>query len=257
MEHITSLLNSFDRITLEEMEPVKLMDRIDKKFAFHLKQLSEVLNEIRKDYFVLEVKGQRSTTYQTIYFDTHKYDCFLKHHNGRLNRYKFRSRQYVESNLNFFELKFKSNKGRTQKERIRCQEQVKIINGRVHDFMQTSTGLNPSDFYPKMFIDFIRITFVSKQLDERVTMDLNLHFKNDEGETTYNNLVIVEAKMDSAKKSSSIVRAMKKFRVQEKSISKYCLGVALLVSGIKKNTFKSTILFLNKLLKDERPVLEH
>jgi hypothetical protein len=69
MEQISSLLNSFDRITLEEMEPVKLMDRIDKKFAFHVRHLPDVFNEIRKDYFVLEVKDKRSTTYQTIYFD--------------------------------------------------------------------------------------------------------------------------------------------------------------------------------------------
>lgn len=256
MEHITSLLNSFNKITLAEMEPVKLMDRIDRKFALHLQLLPDVLNEICKNYFVLEVKDKRSTTYQTIYFDTPYYDCFLKHHNGKLNRYKFRSREYVESHLNFFELKFKSNKERTHKERILCHDKVEAIDEQVYDFMKTSTGLNPSDYFPKMLVNFVRITFVSTQLDERVTIDLNLQFKNENGEVAFKDLVIIETKMDSTKKVSSMVQAMKKFHVYEKSISKYCLGVTLLVNDIKKNTFKPTLLFLNKLLKDERPFLK-
>ena len=222
----------------------------------NLSLLPEILKEIRNDYFVLEVAGKRTTTYQTIYFDTPKYDCYLKHHNGRLNRYKIRSRQYVESNLNFFEVKFKSNKDRTQKDRILCEQQVSSIEGRVHEFMQSSTGLNASEFQPCMFINFIRITLVSKQLNERMTIDLKLHFKNEEGEKHYDNLVIVEAKMETGKKASSIVTAMKKFHVREKSISKYCLGVSLLVPDIKKNTFKPTLQYLNKLLSDERPVYQ-
>jgi hypothetical protein len=250
MDHIYSILNTFDPITLEQMEPVKLMDRIDKKYTLHISQLPEVLNEIRKDYFVLDIKNKRSTTYHTIYFDTPGYDCYLKHQNGKLNRYKIRSRQYVESNLNFFEVKFKSNKGRTQKDRIRHPEKIENIGGRVHEFMEESTGLNPSVFQPRMFINFVRITLVSKQLDERCTIDIDLNFKNEHGEKHFNNLVIVEAKMGNGKKASSIVRAMRKFHVTEKSISKYCLGVALLVPNIKKNTFKPALLFLEKLLGD-------
>jgi hypothetical protein len=254
MDTVFSILNSFEPISLEQMEPVKLMDRIDKKFMLRLDLLPSVLKEISKDYFVLEIAGKRSTTYQTIYFDTVRYDCFIKHQNGKLNRYKIRSRQYVESNLNFFEVKFKSNKGRTQKDRIRCDEQVQNIEGRAHDFMQSTTNLNASDFHPCMFINFIRITLVSKQLDERCTVDINLHFKNKTAEKHYKDLVIVEAKMGSSKKASSIVSAMKKFRVREKSISKYCLGVSMLVPGIKRNTFKPTLLYIHKLLSDERPV---
>jgi hypothetical protein len=251
MDGVTSLLNSFEPISLEQMEPVKLMDRIDKKFALHIDLLPEVLQEIRKDYFVLDIRNKRSTTYHTIYFDTPGYDCFLKHQNGKLNRYKIRSRQYVESNLNFFEVKFKSNKGRTQKDRIRCDAKVENINGRVHDFMESSTGLNATQFQPRMLINFTRITLVSKLLDERCTIDIDLQFKNEHGEKQFTNLVIVEAKMGNGRKRSSIVSAMRKYRVTEQSISKYCLGVTLLVPHIKKNNFKPTILFLEKLLADK------
>jgi hypothetical protein len=257
MDAVFSLLNSFEPISLEQMEPVKLMDRIDKKFMFRLDMLPAVLKDISKDYFVLDIAGKRGTTYHTIYFDTASYDCFLKHQNGKLNRYKIRSRRYVESNLNFFEIKFKSNKGRTQKNRIQCEQQVQNLEGRASEFMETSTGLDASQFRPLMFINFIRITLVSKKLDERCTIDIDLNFKNSTGEKHYKDLVIVEAKMENGKKDSSIVHAMKKYSVREKSISKYCLGVSMLVPGIKKNTFKETLLYLHKLLSDERPVYQY
>jgi hypothetical protein len=107
-----------------------------------------------------------------------------------------------------------------------------------------------------MFINFIRITLVSKKLDERCTIDVDLHFKNQTGEKHFDQLVIVEAKMANGKKDSSIVHAMKHFGVREKSISKYCLGVSMLVPGIKRNNFKPTLLYIHKLLSDERPVYQ-
>mgnify|MGYP003339124289 CR=1 FL=1 len=257
MQRSITLLGSFEPISLKEMEPVKLMDRVDKKFMLTLGQLPQLLNEIRNDYFVLQVDGKRTTDYRTIYFDTDKYTCYLNHHNGKLNRYKIRSRQYVESNLNFFEIKFKTNKDRTKKNRISFEQQVRSIDGRANEFMQSHTALNVSEFHPRMFIDFTRITFVSKEMNERLTIDLQLSFRNESGEVQYDNLVIVEAKMSHGKANSSIVAAMKKFRVQEKSISKYCLGVAKLVPGIKTNRFKPTLIYLNKLLNYERPVFKH
>jgi hypothetical protein len=257
MDEVISLLDSFRPITLKEMEPVKLMDRVDKKFMLTLQLLPEILREIRNDYFVLDIAGKRTTRYQTIYFDTPRYDCYLKHHNGRLNRYKVRSRQYVESNLNFFEVKFKSNKDRTKKKRLLCEEQVRDIGRREHEYMQKFKGLNASGFQPSMFIDFTRITFVSKELNERLTIDMNLQFRNESGEKRYDRLVIIEAKMSSGKTVSSVVQALKKFKVSERSISKYCLGVAQLVPAIKKNKFKPALLYLNKLLTNERPVLQH
>jgi hypothetical protein len=253
-DKVFSILNSFKPITLEQMEPVKLMDRIDKKFMLRLDLLPSVLEDILNDYFVLEIKSKRSTTYRSIYFDTNRYECFIKHQNGKLNRYKIRSRQYVESDLNFFEIKFKSNTGRTKKKRIKCDEQVQHIEGRTYDFMQTTTGLDASQFQPVMNINFERITLVSKKLDERCTIDLGLHFQNAAGEKHYNELVIIEAKMESSKKDSSIVKAMKKFHVMEESISKYCLGVSMLVPGIKRNRFKPTLLYLHKLLADNHHI---
>jgi hypothetical protein len=43
MDKIATLVQKFNPITLEEMDRVKLMNRIDTKFAFSVNQLVELL----------------------------------------------------------------------------------------------------------------------------------------------------------------------------------------------------------------------
>lgn len=107
-----------DTIQLEEMEQVKLMNRTDTKYWFHFKHLQELLQEIKNDYFVLEINQKSELPYSTTYYDTLNNSMFLEHHNGKLNRYKVRRRSYVSSEICFLEMKFKNNKGRTIKKRI-------------------------------------------------------------------------------------------------------------------------------------------
>ena len=72
-------------------------------------------------YKVLTISGLRQGRYETRYFDTADYEMYTKHHNGKLNRYKVRFRTYVDSEMNFFEVKFKTNTGRTRKSRVKCE----------------------------------------------------------------------------------------------------------------------------------------
>jgi hypothetical protein len=107
------ILQQFEPITLKEMEGVKLMNRTDTKFIFNISHYETIMNEIRQHYRVLEVEGQRISRYETLYYDTQKYDLYGEHHKGKLNRYKIRHRTYVESKIGFLEVKFKNNKGIT------------------------------------------------------------------------------------------------------------------------------------------------
>ena len=56
-----------------------------------------ILENISSEYFCLEIEGKRSFTYQTEYFDTIDNLLFKNHQNGKLNRYKIRFRDYIES----------------------------------------------------------------------------------------------------------------------------------------------------------------
>ena len=164
-----NILNAFDPISLKEMDSVKLQDRVDTKFMFRETILPKVLKDMVKDYKILEVANYRYSNYETLYFDTDDFTLYRQHHNGKLNRFKFRSRKYVESNLHFFEVKFKSNKGRTVKERIKHHEIVKELQGQPKDFLVETSGHDPAVYKAQIWVNYRRHTFVSKTSEEAIS----------------------------------------------------------------------------------------
>jgi hypothetical protein len=247
MDNIQQLLDEFTSITLQEMDGVKLMDRTDTKFVLHLDQLLKVLPELKQYYRALEVSGIKMSKYETLYYDTPDYQLYHKHQNKKLNRYKIRARNYVESNINFFEIKFKNNKGRTIKDRIKISKLDKNLEQKERDLLFEKTGIRYTEIQPQIWVNYHRTTLVSNQSCERVTIDTGLHFIKDEITKRYDELVIIEVKQERAA-GSPIIDVLKKHSVREGSLSKYCLGILSVIPGIKQNNFKQNILTINKLL---------
>lgn len=250
MEKINDILCGFTSITLKEMDNVKLMDRTDTKYVFKLEFLPLFLNEIKDDYRILDVNGHRISRYESLYFDTKNFDLYFSHHRGKPNRYKVRCRKYVESQLNFFEVKFKNNKGRTIKDRVK----QKLIDGTIKDnaaeLLLEKTPLLVANLEAKLWVNYSRITLVNKYSPERVTIDIDLNFKGDGKDKTIENLVIAEVKQDSAI-ISSFMRLMKKYHVRQGSISKYCFGVISLFESLKHNNFKPKLIQIKKTLRND------
>jgi len=247
LQQLKNILNDFAPITLVEMDAVKLMDRTDTKFTFTRTQLLLLLGELKNDYRILEVNGNRVSRYESLYLDTKDFKLFYNHHRGKLNRFKIRFRNYVESNLSFFEVKFKSNKGRTIKDRVKQKEQIDgLIKDKAELLLKEKTPLHPANLEAKLWVNYSRITLVNKNSPERVTIDVDLNFKNDEQHKLIHNLVIAEVKQDKAV-PSAFIKLMRKNRIRQGSISKYCFGVVSLFEKIKHNNFKQKISTLNKI----------
>jgi len=243
---IADVLNILDPISLKEMDSVKLMDRVDTKYVFSSSKLPLFLEAIKDSYRVLAVNEHRVINYQSLYFDTKDYELYRQHHCGWMNRYKVRFRKYVESNLNFFEIKFKSNKGRTVKKRISCRQIEEIISGNEREFLKGKTDLSAADLCAVMWTNYTRITLVNRYSPERVTIDSNLSFRNERAEKSIPRLAVAEVKQEKSVKSP-FGRLMKSNRIREGFISKYCFGISSLVEGVKKNNFKPRLIQLNKL----------
>ncbi|MFM9026515.1 MAG: polyphosphate polymerase domain-containing protein, partial [Bacteroidota bacterium] len=194
---IRQVLDTFDPISLQQMDGVKLLDRVDTKFMFRDTHLPSLLEAMKSDYFLLEVSGHRYSHYETLYFDTEDFGLYVQHHNGRLNRYKFRSRRYVESDLNFFEVKFKNNKGRTVKERIKRPSIPMTLEGKPSDLVRAASPVDPDSLRPAIWVNYIRLTFVSKSSQERLTVDIDLNFSEGAKRHAYEGLVIAEVKQGS------------------------------------------------------------
>lgn len=244
-----SILQDFEPITLKEMDGVKLMNRTDTKFAFNIRHFGNVLNEIKNDYRVLEVEGKRLSRYKTLYYDTRDLKLYTQHHNKILNRYKIRHRTYVESNIGFLEVKFKNNKGRTIKERIKKKEVPFVWENESEKFLKKKLPFDPQSLIPAIWINYSRLTLVNKLCAERLTIDLDMEFVKGSRVTEVKNLVIAEVKQEK-RKASPFMSVMKKYHLREGSISKYCMGIASTYEGVKKNNFKRKLLTLKHILYD-------
>jgi len=246
------LLIDFLPISLAEMDQVKLMDRMDCKFVFSFTNLAPVLRILSDQYRVLAINSGKVFSYRTEYYDTPNLAMFTDHHNGKLNRYKIRQREYVESGIRFLEIKFKSNKGRVIKERI---EQTIIAPDNFDNFITKHTPYNPLTLDVTLTNSFNRFTLVDNNLQERITIDFNMSFSDRKHELNLNELVVIEVKQNKNSRNGAIFNSLRANGLRPESFSKYCLGISLLQQHNKFNNFKRTINLVNKLSHVETKML--
>ncbi|MCW3804905.1 polyphosphate polymerase domain-containing protein [Plebeiibacterium marinum] len=240
--------NLFESIGLEDMDQVKLMNRIDKKYWFHSKQLSSTIESVANKYYLLNINGKSLLPYSTVYYDTIENEMYTAHHNGKLNRYKIRRRSYVSSGKSFFEVKFKNNKGRTIKKRVSSEFGVNSFSDRDKDFINESTPYSHHDLQSSLANNFYRLTLVNKNFKERCTIDVNLSFKSEDTNVVLNNLVIVEIKSDGRSKLSPLQKALRSQRIKTSGFSKYCIGRTVTDNDLKRNAFKGKVRQIEKVL---------
>lgn len=246
MSNIQSLIKQFNPITLSEMDSVKLMNRTDTKFTFKSEHLLDILSRMVDFYHILEIDGKRIQDYRSLYYDTKERKFYLDHHNQRVNRNKIRFREYVGSGLIFMEIKLKNNKGRTIKKRIKVSEIPLVLNEEHKKYINQIIGSN-LDVSPKQWINFSRITFVHKTKKERLTIDLDLTFRDQNGMGDLKDIIIAEVKQEKMSRLSDFMIIVKEMSILPMRLSKYCVSTMQLDSNIKKNRFKKKLLFINKL----------
>jgi hypothetical protein len=239
-------LKMFTPISLNEMDSVALMKRVDTKFIINRSQLKNVLEYIRKDYLVLEIGSNRIMTYNSLYFDTPEKKFYLDHHNQRVRRTKIRIRKYVESDVYFLEIKKKDIKGSTNKTRINLDFFEEELTKSSNDFIKRITNENYT-LFPSLWNSFNRITLVNKNAIERVTIDFNISFSLGNKEKKYPDLVIIELKQERFDRNSPIVKTLRKYGVHPYNISKYCVGMINLYKNIKYNRFKEKLIKINNI----------
>ncbi len=240
------LIKNFTPISLADMEQVKLMNRFDSKYQVHARLLPLLFKFLSPDYFILEIDGIREQTYSTMYFDTVSNRFYLAHHNGKQNRIKIRKREYENSGLIFLEIKSKSNKGKTSKIRVPADAFSPVLSDREKIFINSTCGYMADELVLKSFNHFSRITLVSKQMNERCTIDTNLIFESLHTCSTVRDLAIIELKQECNGKNTRLAEWLKASRVYPGGFSKYCIGRAFNEPLLKRNNFKPKILSLEK-----------
>lgn len=242
------LVNCFAPVTLHEMDDVALLDRIDTKFVITVQQFTRALVAMQPYYRVLSVQGQRLNHYRTIYFDTPNFDLYNLHVNGRADRFKVRSREYLDSKVSYLEVKHRTRKNRTIKERIATDQPVVWMNADMEEWLQSVFPYDSRLLEPKLGNTFTRITLVGKPYAERVTLDVDLAFFTQQAVVNMNSLVVTEVKHAGRDSASPFMSFMNSERIRAQRFSKYCTGASLLYAHLKKNSLKPKIRRIEKLL---------
>lgn len=245
---IEYILDKFEKITLEQMDNVKLMDRVDVKYILPYNRLSFFLDLLATSYKVLSINNIQISQYETLYYDTPELELFKNHLTGRLNRYKVRYRRYADSDLSFFEIKYKNNKGRTLKNREVSQSGATDAINQHQYFLECHSPYKDIQLESCLWVFYKRITLVNNHSKERLTIDLDLTFKDEVTHKSYSDICIIEVKQDSSAKSKA-KDILKQMNIRAGSISKYCLGVISLKKKVKYNRFKPQIRLVNKISK--------
>lgn len=245
-EKLKSTISKFAGITLSEMDSVALLKRTDTKFVLPSKILPEILEKVKDEYRLLEIKGERLMQYQSLYFDTNNRKFYTEHHNGKIKRTKIRIRKYVSSNLHFLEVKLKDGKGNTNKTRLPINEFQENLDEVSSAFIKEVTGIN-YDLNPSLWNSFSRMTLVSLERNERATVDVNLAYSFDSQSKSIDDLAIIELKQVRYNRNSPIAKALKEYSIIPYGFSKYCIGMTQLHSELKHNGFKPKLLKIKKL----------
>jgi hypothetical protein len=239
-------------ITLQEMEGVELLNRKDTKFIFPATKVGSLLDYLKDDYFILELDRNRISSYYNTYFDTPARICYHEHHNRRMNRYKVRIREYTESGLTFLEVKFKNNKQRTVKSRMRIETGTRDLDASMSGFLDKHSPFSVTQLEPVIDITFKRITVVNKNHTERATIDIDLLAFNKNGRHSFRHLAIAELKQVGIQSGSVFKEAIRNNMGHEVRVSKYCIGLSSLEKDLKANQFKPKHLLINKLNKQQQ-----
>jgi|WetSurMetagenome_2_1015567.scaffolds.fasta_scaffold107466_2 hypothetical protein len=242
------ILDSFDFISLNEMDRVKLMNRVEKKYVFPANRLPELMSMLKDSYRVLDMEHLRFFQYSTTYLDTPDFLFFNQQVRGKLNRYKVRYRRYESTGTSFLEIKKKTNKSRTIKWRIENHLKPDSPDNEAKSFIRKYLPDRLPDLQPVLINSFSRITLVGKEINERITLDFDITFASPYGKITgLPFLAIAELKHEKYNCASPFGSAMKKMCIQPGRFSKYCIGSALIMDMPRKNRLKPNLLLINKI----------
>ena len=215
-----------------------LQTRVDTKYLLTPSQFTDLVARMGPQTRVLDIDGRRISGYESVYFDTPDLEHFKSHRQGRRLRYKVRTRRYVDSGTCMFEVKVKGVRGATVKHRIaHPRAESAELTGDARAFLDTQLrrayGITAPDLVPALRSGYERATFVDLEAGERMTCDVNLIFESGQRVVHGPEMIVVEVK--TADGAGAADRILAEMGVQEVSMSKYCIGTALVHPHLAAN----------------------
>lgn len=209
-------------ITLKEAKNIKLFNRVEKKYVLTPSQLYDFYKYLSSDsFYIVKNNNNFLFDYHSIYYDTINLDMYNDHKNDKVNRQKLRIREYQNGNK-YLEIKSKLN-GITKKIRRKINsEDISILQDWLKENLNYNLSLNK-----ELDIKYKRITFISEDKKERITIDSEIKFYNYENNISESiKDIIVEVKHEKGY-PSLIEMYFIRNNIKYIKFSKYYTGMSL------------------------------
>jgi len=240
------ILKRFAKVGLDEFGDGRFGERKDRKFPCHVNEIAEVVKGLEEDYDLVTPADKSISKIDTYYFDTPSFDFFRAHHRGKSRRLKVRFRKYPDTKTSFLEVKKKSSKGITFKDRVESPFDITELSRSVGSFLSENGVTDYQDLQKVLEVKYHRYSFVSKDRSERFSIDFEVEFSHDGKRGTFGDLAIFEVKQERIQ-MTPIVKKLRENQIREKSLSKYCLSLSSLKPELKSNRFKPALRNLQAL----------
>lgn len=232
-------------INLDQLnELAALQTRKDRKYILNAQQLAKLLSSLdRSDSRILDTGGLRWFHYESVYFDTPELDSYRLAATMRPNRFKVRTRTYLDSDYCVLEVKTKSRRGKTVKTRQDHEvSQSAALADDARSYLAEFPEVAPyaDDLEPTLRTRYERATIVFPSTNTRATIDAELAVADADGHTT--GLVdeyIVETK--SAGEPSKLDRQLWSMGIRPVKVSKFSTGLAALHPELAANRWNRVL----------------
>lgn len=243
VHEIDDAVRRFESTDLQAIDRrARLQTRKDRKYVLGRVELAGLLDAMPTDTRALEIDGRRWFRYQSVYFDTARFDSYRLAAVRRPSRFKVRTRTYLDTGLTFAEVKTKDRRGRTVKHRVQLADGTTttddIVRGFAADFDEVAPYVD--DLEPTLASHYRRATLVLADVGVRVTIDADYRCVGADGSTTgLTDTFIVEVKTDG--QPSIVDRLLWRAGHRPVKISKYATGLAALHAELPANRWRPVL----------------
>ena len=232
-------------VSLEEVLAIaELQTRFDRKYVVPLDTFATVLDEMGDQLSVLQIGDRRLFSYESVYFDTPELTAYRQHAHGRRRRVKIRTRAYLDSNECVLEFKRVGGRGETVKERypyLMASRYALDAEARALASERLGSAISTRGLRQVLTTAYHRATLMDSARGNRVTCDVNLGFENAAGDRhgPLAGVVVVESKTVGS--DSPIDHALHRLGSRPVSLSKYCVGMAVLDPRLPANRWNRAL----------------
>jgi VTC domain len=214
-----------------------LQTRVDRKYLVPASVFELLVDSLADRMMVLEIGGSRLFRYESVYFDTPELMAYRQHAHGRRRRAKVRTRTYLDSGDCLLETKAVGAHGETIKTRYPHRVEARHqLDARARELVarQLGTLLVTDDLAAVVTTAYRRATLVDPTGGSRITCDVDLEFRGPGGSRPGPcDMVLIESKALGA--ATQADRALYRLGQRPVSLSKYCVGMAMLDPSLPAN----------------------